>query len=226
MRTYLLAAAAALVMTGPALAQPAPTPVAPALAQRGDFHAVIGWQNLRQERGADAADSFNNWANGIFYGGLGAGWHWTEHHKTQVDIGAGTRGDHYHYRPLSIGLSQGSEVSYVTVQQQSLALSQQYQFFRNQWFHPRVGAGVELARETRTERFEPVFVYDPVLRVSRQIAPARIEGPRSRLIARPFGEVGFKGYMTRRAFLTTDMRLMVRSGIDEVLFRVGFGIDF
>jgi hypothetical protein len=194
--------------------------------QRGDFHAVIGWQNLRQERGDDARDSYNNWANGILYGGLGAGWHWTEHHKTQVDFGGGTQGDHYHYRAFPVGSAQGSEVSYVTVQQQSLAVSQQYQFFRNQWFHPRVGVGVDIGRERRTQRFEPVFVYDPVLRVSRQIAPARTEGPTHRVIARPFGELGFKAYMTRRAFFTTDMRLMARSGIDEVLFRIGFGVDF
>ena len=32
--------------------------------------------------------------------------------------------------------------------------------------------------------------------------------------------------MTRRAFFTGDMRLMVRHGIDDVLFRAGFGIDF
>ena len=224
MRTYLLTTAAALITVAPVLAQPAAAP--PAAAQRGDFHAVIGWQNLRQERGADARDSYNNWANGIFYGGLGAGWHWTEHHKTQVDLGAGTRGEHYHYRAFSIGPAQGSEVSHVTVQQQSVAVSQQYQFFRNQWFHPRVGVGVEIGRETRTQRFEPVFVYDPVLRSSRQIAPARVEGPAHRLIGRPFGELGFKAYMTRRAFFTTDMRVMARSGIDEVLFRFGFGVDF
>ena len=32
--------------------------------------------------------------------------------------------------------------------------------------------------------------------------------------------------MTRRAFFTSDTRLMFRSGIDEVLFRFGFGVDF
>jgi hypothetical protein len=32
--------------------------------------------------------------------------------------------------------------------------------------------------------------------------------------------------MTRRAFFAGDTRLMFRKGLDEVLFRVGFGIDF
>ena len=32
--------------------------------------------------------------------------------------------------------------------------------------------------------------------------------------------------MTRRAFFTGDMRIMFRGGVEEVLFRAGFGIDF
>ena len=32
--------------------------------------------------------------------------------------------------------------------------------------------------------------------------------------------------MTRQAFFTGDTRLMFRNGLDEVLFRAGFGIDF
>jgi hypothetical protein len=112
------------------------------------------------------------------------------------------------------------------VRQQSLAVSQHYQFFRNQWFHPHVGAGVDIARETTTEEYSPIFIFDSVTRTSRQLEPPRNEGPDHRTIARPFAEVGLKAYMTRRAFFTADTRLMYRKGLDEVLFRLGFGIDF
>jgi hypothetical protein len=112
------------------------------------------------------------------------------------------------------------------VSQRSLAVSQQYQFFRNQWFHPRVGAGVEIARERTTEEYSPIFVFDSVTRTPRQLAPPRNEGPEHRTITRPFAEAGFKAYMTRRAFFTADTRLMYRKGLDEVLFRLGFGVDF
>jgi hypothetical protein len=112
------------------------------------------------------------------------------------------------------------------VRQQNVAIAQQYQFFRNQWVHPHVGAGVDLARETTREDYQPVVVYDTVTRLSREIQSARIEGPDHRLIARPFVEAGFKAYMTRRAFFTGDSRVMVRHGVDEVLFRFGFGVDF
>ena len=79
--------------------------------------------------------------------------------------------------------------------------------------HPKLGTV-----ETR--------IFDQATRTSRQISPARIDGPSHDTIVRPFAELGFKGYMTRWAFFTGDTRVMFRGGIDEVLFRVGFGVDF
>jgi hypothetical protein len=222
MRTFILAIGALLLVPGTSAAQAE----APATQPRADFHAVIGWQNLRQDRGNDTFDTFNTWSNGIFYGGAGAGWYWTDHVKTQVDLGTGTLGRHYRYRPLTINGVQTGTSSRVAVRQSSVAVSQQYQFFRNQWFHPHVAAGLDIARETRQEEFQPVFVFDQATRTTRQVSPARVDGPSRNTIVRPFGELGFKAYMTRRAFFTGDTRLMFRGGIDEVLFRIGFGVDF
>ena len=222
MKTFPLAAIVWLIGTSFAAAQdPAGGPLA-----RGDAHFVIGWQHLHKEQPQQQAYS-NDWLNSIFYGGAGAGWYWTDHLKTQVDFGGGTKASQYRYQFSSTPNGQTtSSSSRVRVQQQSVAVSQQYQFFRNQWFHPHVGAGVDIARETTREEYDPVFVFDPVTRVSRQIAPPPPEGPDHRVIARPFGEAGFKAYLTRKAFFTADTRLMFKSGIDEVLFRFGFGVDF
>jgi opacity protein-like surface antigen len=203
----------------------APAPVPPPSAQlpRADAHFVIGWQNLRK---AQPQDHVNEWLNEIFYGGVGAGWYWTDNLKTQVDIGTGTRTRQFRYSPVTFNGTQTYESSQLSVRQWAVTLGQQYQFFRNQWFHPHVGAGIELARETTTEQYQPVFVFDNVTRVSREVLPGRTEGPAHNFIARGMGEVGFKAYMTRHAFFTGDMRLMFRNGIDQVLFRTGFGFDF
>ena len=201
-------------------AAPAQPSVPPA---RADLHFVVGWQHLHKEQ---PQQSYNDWMNGIFYAGGGAGWYWTDHHKTQVDFGAGTEGRQYRYTQLTINGFPSYESSRVTVSEQSLAISQQYQFFRNAWFHPHVGAGVDLARETTTTEYEGTTVYDPVTRTYRQAAPRRTEGPDSEFVARPFVQTGFKAYMTRRAFFTTDARVKFRSRVDEVLFRFGFGVDF
>ena len=218
MRILPVVLAAWLAGSAAAAAQEAPvTPLS-----RGDVQFVIGWQNLHKP---DENNS-NDWINGILFGGLGAGWYWTDNLKTQVDFGGGTRGHQYRYEPRFANGVDVTQFSRLAIRETSLAVGQQYQFFRNQWFHPHVGGGVEIARETTTEEYEAVFGFDPVTRTSRQIAPARVEGPEHRIIARPFLQTGFKGYLTQRAFFTTDMRLMVRHGIDEVLFRAGFGFDF
>jgi opacity protein-like surface antigen len=218
MKTFCFVLAACIATAGAASAQDV-TPSIP----RADVHFVIGWQNLQSEQPAQYSD---DWMNDIFYGGAGAGWHWNDHWKTQVDFGSGTHGSQYRFRQFSVNGALATESSRASVRQDSVAISQQFQFFRNQWFHPRVGIGVDLARETTTEEYQPVFVFDNAARTSRLITPARVEEPEHRFIARPFVETGFKGYLTRRAFFTADTRFMFRSGLDEVLFRLGFGVDF
>ena len=222
MRTFILAALGCLLSSIPAAAQ-APEPSS--AGSRADFQTVLGWQNLRLEReGFDGPD--HNWAHAILYAGAGVSWYWNDHLKTQVDVGADTPGRHYRYRVRNINGFQTSETSRLRVTRPSVAIAQQYQFFRNEWFHPRIGIGVDIARETRREEYDPVWGYDTVARMTRELVPARTEAPEHRTLVRPFVETGFKTYMTRRAFFTGDLRLMVHKGIDQVLFRGGFGIDF
>jgi Outer membrane protein beta-barrel domain len=201
---------------------PAPAPAAVQLP-RADAHVVLGWQNIHKEQ---PQDHYNDWLNNIFYGGGGAGWYWTENLKTQVDVGTGTRATQYRTRQVPFGNNFAYESSQLNVSQWAVTVGQQYQFFHNAWFHPRVGAGIELARETTREVFQPVILYGTNPPIPREILPARTEGPDHQFIARGMGEVGFKAYMTRRSFFTGDMRVMFRNGVDQVLFRAGFGIDF
>ena len=88
-----------------------------------------------------------------------------------MDFGAGTEGRQYRYEPIVTNGQTTSTSSVFHVRQTSVAVSQQYQFFRNQWFHPHVGAGVDIGRETTTEEYSPIFVFDSVTRTSRQLAP-------------------------------------------------------
>ena len=200
----------------PGLPTPAPT------LPRADAHVVLGWQNLHKPA---PENHYDDWVNNIFYAGAGAGWYWTDHVKTQVDFGAGTRGQQYRSRSLVVNGVTTYESARLEVRQQAVSVGQQYQFFRNQWFHPHIGAGLEIARETSDEEYPPIVVFDGATRTSRQLAPARREREH-RVITRPFIEAGMKAYMTRRAFFTADSRVMVRNGIDQVLFRFGFGFDF
>jgi hypothetical protein len=196
---------------------------APIVLPRADVHVVAGWQNLHKEQ---AYEHYDNWLNSIFYGGAGAGFYWNDHLKTQIDVGAGTRDHQFRTAPLVIDGQQEYVSSRAAIREANVSIGQQYQFFRNQWFHPHLGAGAEIARETVTEEFEPVYIFDSVTRTSKPVAPVTSTGPEHRWLARGFGEGGFKAYMTRKAFFTGDVRLMFRNGLEEVLFRAGFGFDF
>jgi hypothetical protein len=200
----------------------AQAPAAPANLPRFDVHAVAGWQNLNKPQ---EQPYYNDWLNAILYGGVGAGWYWTDHLKTQIDVGAGTRDEQYQTRQFVVDGQPAYASARVAIRETNVSIGQQYQFFRNQWFHPHAGAGVELVRETTTQQFLAVTVYDPATRTSKLLSPEHTGGPEHRLLARAFAEGGFKAYMSRRAFFLGDMRVMFRGGIDEVLFRAGFGID-
>ena len=192
---------------------------------QADVTGSIGWLNVDKSDLSNNQSS-NDWYNRSVYGGAAAGWYWTDHLKTQVDFGSGTKADQYRYSYVTTGTQSTNTSSRLSVQEQSVAVGQQYQFFRNQWFHPHVGAGLDIARETTRETYQPIFIYDSATRTTTQLAPLRTEGPEHRTIARPFVEAGFKAYMTRRAFFLGDTRVKFKGRVDEVLFRIGFGVDF
>lgn len=210
-----LAAPVARAQTAP----PPPSPIA-----RTDVSVMLGWFNA--DKSDTARDSYNEWYNSSLYGGLGAGWYWTDNHKTEIDFGATSEGDIYTSRPAVIDGQPTYIASRLFFDTKRVAVSQQYQGYRNAWFHPHVAAGVDLTWETtREERFPTIF-YDNVTRTPRQILPPQNRGPETDLVVRPFAAVGFKAYMTERAFFRSDLRFTVKHGIEEVLWRVGFGVDF
>jgi hypothetical protein len=191
---------------------------------RGDFNGSIGWLVVQKDDRRQLDDGGNDW-HSSFYGGAGTGWYWNDHLKTELDFGAGSEAHAYSSRPITL---QG-RITFVTSQssfeQRTLALSQQYQFFRNVWFHPHIAAGANITWERVTEEIYPVTIYEPP-GPPRLIERGRIEGPRTNVTVSPFVATGFKAYMSRRAFFRTDLRVSFRGGVDDVLVRMGLGIDY
>ena len=88
----------------------------------------------------------------------------------------------------------------------SIAPAVHYQFFRNQWFHPLLGAGVSLDRD----RVRRVYPEQPVPIGANGGAPwvqlPREEQPtRTTIVLRPLLLGGFKAYVASRAFLRSDV---------------------
>jgi hypothetical protein len=204
------------VFPGLAFAQATPPPALP----HRDLVGVVAWQNVRKSGGV--LGYFDDWYNRAGYGGGAFGWYWTDHHKTEIEGGASIAARFLTYETYQAGNVTGYVTSEYRFSTRRLAISEHYQFGRNAWFHPHVAAGVDLNWETTTGNAGPVFASSP----SREIRPAQTIAPETRFHARPFGEGGFKAYMTPRAFFRTDLRLFVHNGIDEAQLRFGLGFDF
>lgn len=216
---FLLAPLLAAARDAFAQTPPPPSPIA-----RWDLTATLGWFNA--DKGDVTRESYNEWYNSSLYGGIGAGWYWTDNHKTELEVAATSGGDIYTATPVEVGGQRTYTNSRHFFTTRKLALSQHYQAYRNAWFHPHVAAGVDLTWETSREERSPAIVYDSTQRISREVLPARTIGPQVDLMVRPFGAVGFKAYMTRRGFFRSDLRFTFKGGVDEVLLRFGFGVDF
>jgi hypothetical protein len=203
----------------PALAQ-APLP---STLTRGDVVGIVGWQNVNKSSVDN--DSGNDWHNRGVYGGGTFGWFWTDNHKIELEVGASNRNRFTTYETLFIDNASAYGRVVYSFSTRRVAIGEQYQFFRNEWFHPHVAAGVDLAWETTTETAEPLIAYSQP-GGARQIRPGAVTGPDTSFRVRPYGEVGFKVYMNTRSFFRGDVRIMARGRIDEVQMRFGFGVDF
>ena len=222
MKPLLFAAIVAVALSVPAAAlaqQAAPSPLA-----RADVAGTIGW--LSGNKSDVHTESNNDWYNRGLYVGAVGGWYWTDHHKTQFEAGLTNSIDFRTYGSTTINGSQGWSSSAFKFTLGRVAIGQHYQFFRNAWVHPHVGGGVDLTWERATEHAEPIMGFDPFTGRTKELRPGGTFGPSTTLHVRPYVETGFKAYASRRAFFRGDLRILARDGIDEVLLRCGFGIDF
>ena len=194
---------------------------APALP-RGDLFGSLGWLNGHE---ADVG-TYNDWYNSSLDGAATFGWYWTEHLKSEIEAAASTPSDLYASRQITIDGQPGFASSEYTFRTRRIAISQQYQFGRNAWFHPHLAAGVDLNWERVHQSDEEIYYYDPRPRESRIVRRPPPDPDRTDFRARPFAATGFKAYMTSRAFFRTDLRFVVGSELEQVLWRVGFGFDF
>lgn len=170
----------------------------------------------------------NQWGDRWFSeasGGGTVGYHWTPHLKTELDVSTATEGEIYSAETIPVPgtttvlfVQRDHEIRLTTA---SLGLTGQ--FFENAWFHPFIGAGIELVREREHIETLPL----PVSPRAPAIAPEPQSETRVRYGSRPYIATGFKAYVTERAFIRTDVRTSWSSdGLAAVAWRTGVGVDF
>jgi len=219
LRCVLMAAALLLMFVPGVRAQPV-QPGKP--VTRADVIGTIAWLNVDKS----GLDRYDDWYNRSVYGGGGFGWYWTDNLKTEIDGGLSSRVEREVYSFAFVDGRQTTSESTFHFATRRIAIAQQYQFYRNVWFHPHVSVGVDLTWETTEQEDGPVSVFDSATRQTQITRPTVMHPTRRDLLTRPFATLGFKAYLTPRSFFRTDMKFVIHSGVDEVLMRFGLGVDF
>jgi hypothetical protein len=217
MKRFAIAAAVvgSLLCAGPARAQSV------AALPSGDVVASIGWLNAHKPD----LTPYGDWHDSLD-GALAIGWYWTEHVKSEIDAAASTESDLYVNRQITIDGQPAFASSEYAFSTRRIAVSQVYQFGHNAWFHPHVAAGLDLNWERVRQSDEEIYYFDPRPREGRVVRRPPPDPDRTDFRARPFAAVGFKAYLTPRAFFRTDLRFVGGGDLEQVLWRVGFGVDF
>ena len=223
-RTCVLALAASMAALNASAQDSRRTPtviLAPASPSRWDTAAHVTWLGERLNQPVD----WNRWY-GVGSGGADVGYYWTPHLKMELDVATSTKGESYTYEQLP-PLPGSTIPSFLQREHEfhvtTAAVGLNAQFFENAWFHPFIGAGMELLRER--EHIETAVPF--LITSGGPVSTSPESETRVRHAGRPFVGAGFKGYVSERVFVRTDMRTSWSSnGVTAVAWRTGIGVDF
>jgi outer membrane protein W len=158
-----------------------------------------------------------NWSTSLFKG-LGAGYYWTEHLKTEIEAAWPGRSETYTY---SNSRSADGTVVYINEEHSyntfNASAAQLYQFGRNAFFHPFAGAGLGVTREHDKHERTTATNRGPQSADVSETSAVR---------ARPFVTTGFKAYFAERAFFRGEVKLGLARRVEELVWKAGFGVDF
>lgn len=224
-RAALFLATALFLVSHAEAQQGATVSLSPDSPDRWDAAAQVGWLGVNK---SDIVQTgWGDWYDtGTF--GVSAGYYWTRHLKTELDVAIAAESDISTYDSLVL---PGELYPYPRPRRHFFRSSTysgavSYQFFENSWFHPFLGAGVDVARESSRTDVGQQFVPGRDGRPP-QLFPAETIPWHTEVKARPFAAGGFKVYVSERAFIRADFRTSFSSkGGESAQWRAGVGFDF
>jgi hypothetical protein len=207
-----------IALAWPALSSAQPPPEAFKLS-RFDMAALTGWVriNTRDLPG----EIYSTW-DATALGSLLFGVYWTEHVKSEVEVGLSGERSVFSAERLEVGRNLSRYLYRENyLESRSFSVTPTYQFLHNAWIHPFVGVGVDVEWEhRRTESRIQTFSGSGAVDEELPETSDRTVGARLAL------STGFKGYVARKAFVRSDVRVAFASGVRDVKWRIGGGIDF
>jgi hypothetical protein len=208
-----------------ALAQAAGTvSLRPVDSRRWDASGDIGWlSSNKSEIGPD----WDDWSDNVVGSAL-VGRYLADHLKAEVRLSAASASRLFEEQRVVV---PGEPFPVFRLrehhfQKTSVAAGAHYQFFENQWFHPNLGGGVEVVRESDRQYTPP---WQAPIRLPGQPAIVLPEIANRTAVswsARPFAAAGFKWYAGERAFTRVDVRVSFdRRGVADASWTAGIGVD-
>jgi hypothetical protein len=178
-----------------------------------DVAAATGW--FAADRSVNQG-CCSSWSSSLFKG-VSAGYYWTEHLKTEVELAAPGPTEGYTVLTEPVALNRFRYISEEhRVSATRFSLSQAYQFGHNSTFHPFVRVGVDVDREQDD--------IERVVSSSNAFEEQHSDATATRV--RPFAATGFKAYFNERAFFRGEARFSPdNDGINQMIWTAGVGID-
>jgi hypothetical protein len=195
---------------------------------RADFTASTGWFRSNQRDLGERPGFYEGWPHTAF-GALAGGFYWTDHVKSEVEVARTGEAEMYGFELLGLPGAPGLGASVVRrFTTTKVSAAQLYQFGRNARFHPFVGAGIDVDREREAyqRQAQTQLVHGPGGRVEVTVPVPALFTTTVSSHVRGFGTGGFKAYFSERGFFRTDLKIQVGERIEQVMWRVGLGVDF
>ena len=224
--------AAALFGAHAAAAQERPViSLAPAEPARWDLAGHVGWLGSNK---SDIGADWNDWYNAASVGAT-VGYYVTPHFKAELQTAISRQGRIYSLESIpnpagGFPLNRSRE-HFFGASAFSAGVSRQ--FFENQWFHPFVGGGLEMVRETHRIDTPQQFIpgrpdpASPLVPPVMQVIPATTGPTEVSWASRPFIAAGFKWYVAERGFVRSELRTSFsHRGPEHIVWATGLGLDF
>jgi hypothetical protein len=152
--------------------------------------------------------------------------YWTEHWKSEVSIARSTSVRTWDTEPVRFGTEVAFRSITHNMQFTRVGFAQVYQFRRNEWVHPSLGAGVLFQQRSGESLYDPALVHRPPTGVPVTVAPAERRSLGRSWHSAPFVSAAVKAYVTPQVFFRSDLELAFRREVESVAMHAGFGFDF
>jgi opacity protein-like surface antigen len=190
---------------------------------RWEVSGDIGWlSSNKSEIGPD----WNDWYDVLSAGGS-TGYYVTANLKAELRLAFSGEGSIYQEEPIDVPGQPfpGFRLREHHFRATTMRGGMTYQFFQNQWFHPHVGAGVEIARES-DRMFTQSWRVPSREPGAPLVIPAVDGGTTVSWAVRPVVSTGFKWYVSERGFIRSDVSVaMGDKRAAQVAWTAGIGVD-